>query len=264
LRDWPGLPVTLPPPDPAFRWSREPWGAALRCRPLEPFAQHVFTSKQLALPGDTGWAVAAASAGATADRLMRVKQVHGRTVRVLRRGDVPEQAGSLRPDGDALASNQPGLVLAVMVADCVPILIADPVQGAAAAVHAGWRGTCAGVAAHAVAAMQREFASRPADLVAAIGPSAGPDDYEVDESLIGAFREAGHDARSVERWFLRTAAKPHLDLWTANRDQLVASGMRADHIYSCGLSTVAHPDVFHSFRVAGHGAGRTAALIQVP
>ena len=127
-----------------------------------------------------------------------------------------------------------------MVADCVPIVIVDPVHGAAAAVHAGWRGTCARVAPAAIDAMRREFGTEPADLVAAIGPSAGPDDYEVGHGLIDAFAAAGHDDHDIDRWFIRSKAKPHLDLWTANADQMIATGLRADRVFVSGLSTVSH------------------------
>jgi hypothetical protein len=256
--------MTLPPPDPAFHWSREPWGFALRCRRLETDAQHLFTSKQLELPDTESWNAAVASVGASPDRLMRVKQVHGNTVRVLRRGEVPDDAAGMRPDGDAIASNHPGLVLAVMVADCVPILMVDRRQGAAAAVHAGWRGTCARVAPAAIDAMRREFGTQPDDVIAAIGPSVGPDDYEVGGAVRDAFRSAGHQSRDVDRWFIGSIAKPHLDLWKANADQLIAAGVKADRIFSCGLSTVAHPDVFDSYRVDGEKAGRMAALVVVP
>jgi polyphenol oxidase len=256
--------MTLPTPASAFRWSREPWGAALRCVPLEASTQHLFTSRQLALPAAAGWEQATASMSATPDRLMRVKQVHGKTVRVLRRGEVPDAASESRPDGDALASNHAGLVLAVMVADCVPIILVDPVRGAAAAVHAGWRGTCARVAPAAIDAMRREFGTEPADLLAAIGPSAGPDDYEVGHALIDAFAAAGHDTRDLDRWFIQSAARPHLDLWTANADQMIAAGLRADRVFVSGLSTVSHPGVFDSYRVDGEKAGRMAALVVVP
>ena len=195
---------------------------------------------------------------------MRVTQVHGDRLRVLKRGLVPEDASTAKPDGDAIISNEPGLALAVMVADCNPILIADPERGAAAAIHAGWRGTCARVAPTAVDAMRREFGTDPADLIAAIGPSVGPDDYEVGESLIEAFRGAGHSQADIDRWFIRTAAKPHLDLWKANRDQLLAAGLREDTIYICRLSTVSHADIFDSYRVAGEKAGRMAGIIIVP
>jgi YfiH family protein len=224
----------------------------------------VFTSKQLALPDDAAWRAALASVGGTPDVLMRVKQVHGNTVRVLRRGALPAGASTQRPDADAIVSNEPGLALAVMVADCVPILLCDPMRGAAAAIHAGWRGTCARVGQKAVEQMAREFGCDPAALIGAIGPSAGPDDYEVGESLIEAFLSAGHARQDVDRWFIPSGAKPHLDLWSANRDQLVACGVPAQNIHVCGLSTVSHPDVFDSYRVDGERAGRMAGVIVVP
>jgi YfiH family protein len=256
--------MNLPPPDAAFHWRREPWGASLRCRGLDRHAQHLFTSGQLALPDPESWRQVLSSVGSTPGRLMRVKQVHGHAVRVLKRGQSPDASSEQRPDGDALVSNEPGLALAVMIADCVPILIVDPVAGAAAAVHAGWRGTCARVAVAAVETMEREFGTKPPDLIAAIGPSVGPEDYEVGESVVEAFEVAGHDEHDLDRWFLRSFAKPHLDLWQANGDQLRASGVKPDHIYTCRLSTVTHPDVFDSYRVMGEAAGRMAGVIVVP
>jgi polyphenol oxidase len=278
LRAAASLAMTLPRPDAAFDWQHEPWGAALRCRALASHAQHLFTSKQLALPEPESWRQALSSVGATPERLMRVKQVHGSNVRVLARpgigpgaNDAPPDAIPQRteraaeiPEADAIASNQPGLVLAVMVADCVPILIVDPVRGAAAAIHAGWRGTCARVAVATIATMSQRFDSNPAELIAAIGPSVGPEDYEVGESVFHAFEEAGHTAGDLNRWFLRSFAKPHLDLWRANADQLIASGLGAERVFTCGLSTVSHPDVFDSYRVAGERAGRMAGLVVVP
>jgi YfiH family protein len=255
--------MNLPAPNPLFVWNHEPWGHALRCRPLQAVAQHLFTSRQLRLLDPAGWESAAASLSATPDRLVRVRQVHGNVVHVRTRGQSPTPDDD-RPAADAIASNEPGLVLAVMVADCVPILLADPVTGSAAAIHAGWRGTCAGVGPAAVAAMQAAFGTVPANLVAAIGPSIGPEDYEVDEPLVESFRAAGHSRRDIARWFRRGQAKPHLDLWSANRDQLEAAGVAAAGISSSGLSTLAHLEVFDSYRAEGARAGRMAAMIVVP
>ena len=194
------------------------------------------------------------------DDVLRVKQVHGRVVIVV----TPGQPLAPGTEADAIITTDPARAISVRVADCVPILIVDPIAGAAAAVHAGWRGTCAQVAPAAVAAMVREFRSRPEDLRAAIGPSAGPEDYEVGETLVEAFTGAGHSRDDIDRWFIRTSTRPNLDLWRANADQLRQSGVAADHIYTCGLSTVSHPDVFDSYRVHGERAGRMAALIAVP
>jgi len=195
---------------------------------------------------------------------MRVTQVHGNVVRILRRGEASADASDQRPDGDALVSNVAGHALAVMVADCVPILIADRRVGAAAAVHAGWRGSCAGVARAAVLAMQQEFGCHPKDLLAAIGPSAGPADYEVGAALIDAFRAAGHCDADIEAWFIPTTTTPRLDLWKVNRDQLLDAGLADDHIYISGLSTISYPNVFASYRVSAERAGRMAAVVVVP
>lgn len=237
----------------------------MRCDGLATAAQHLFTSRQLELrAGEGAWAAAAASLGAAPERVMSVKQVHGNVVRVLKRGEVTAGSSHERPDGDAIVSNEPGLILSVMVADCVPILLADRKSGAAAAVHAGWRGTCAGVAPAAIDRLTREFGAKPGDVIAAIGPSIGPDDYEVGESLVESFRSAGHTPENIARWFIRRSSKLHLDLWSANRDQLVAAGVSPDRIFTCGLSTRAHPEMFDSFRAEGAQAGRMAALIRVP
>lgn len=256
--------MTLPTPNAAFHWSREPWGHALRCERLEAHAQHLFTSRQLALPDPAAWRAALASVGSVPENLMRVKQVHGNDVRVLTKGKRPVEAAAVRPDGDAVVSNDPGLALAVMVADCVPLLVCDPVAGAAAAIHAGWRGTCARVTRAAIAAMVREFGSVPANLKVAIGPSAGPRDYIVGESLITAFQDAGHPQGEIDRWFSRTDGQLRLDLWAANTRQLVDAGVAPGNIAVSGLSTMSHPGIFDSYRIDGERAGRMAALIVVP
>lgn len=265
--------MSVPRPDSSFRWSTEAWGLALRCAPLDEVAQHLFTSAQLEFtrppeePQQTRpepWGLAAGALGATASDVVRVRQVHGRVVRVVRRGERLNDSGE-KPDGDAVVSDEGGLVLAVVVADCVPILLADAESGAAAAVHAGWRGTCAGIARAAVEAMAREFGTRPSNLTAAIGPSIGPDDYEVGEAVVAAFRDAGHDAALIDRWFIRRAGKAaYLDLWQANRDQLEGMAVPAGSINVCGLSTPRYPSVFESYRRDGPRAGRMAAMVKVP
>lgn len=265
--------MNAPTPDPSFRWSTESWGLALRCAPLADVAQHLFTSGQLEFTrsveephagGEGPWDLAAGTLGETAGHLARVRQVHGSVVRVVRRGEGTDAALE-RPDGDAVVSNEAGLLLAVVVADCVPILLADRRSGAAAAIHAGWRGTCAGIARAAVEAMTREFGTKPADVRAAIGPSIGPDDYEVGDAVVQAFRDAGHDPATIDRWFIRRdGRRPHLDLWQANRDQLEAAGVPAGSIDACGLSTPRYPSVLESYRRDGPRAGRMAAIIRVP
>ena len=259
--------MQLPPSDPAFRWSREPWGHALRCQPLESVAQHLFTTRQLELrPGEDqarAWQDALASIGGDATHLLRIKQVHGRAVRVVDGATLGEEADK-RPEADAIVSNAAGAVLAVQVADCVPLLIVDPQAGAAGAVHAGWRGTCAGIVAETITTLSREFGSRPVDLMVAVGPSIGPCCYEVGAELVDAFRTAGATDAELSRWFTTHDGRLRLDLWSANRDQLIAAGVSPDRIYASALCTRTHSALFDSYRADGAKAGRMIAAIRVP
>ena len=262
--------MKLPAPDPAFRWSHESWGFGLRCRALESIAQHVFTTRQLQLRHATpaksiveAWGEAAAAVGVTLERVARIKQVHGGTVRVIR--DNGSRVLPLeRPPADAVISDQAGLALAVQVADCVPVLLADAVTGAAGAIHAGWRGTQAGISRAAVQALQRELGVEPRNLIAAIGPSIGPCCYEVGPEVFDAFRRFATEDQ-LARWFSTLdPGSLRLDLWTANRDQLIASGLSSDRVFAARLCTRCHLDVFESYRADGENAGRMAALIAVP
>jgi YfiH family protein len=255
-----------PSPDSAFRWSRETWGDALRCGPLGEVAQHLFTTKQLQLrPFELqreAWAQAVNAVGGDVSNLRRIKQVHGRTVCVL---GADSRASGTPPEADAVVSATPGHVLAVQVADCVPLLIADPRTGAVAAVHAGWRGSAAGVAAATIKTLAREFDVRPGDLIAAVGPSIGACCYEVGPELVDAFRQFGASEEQLARWFTRTqAGSLRLDLWAVNGDQLIDAGVPPAQIHISGLCTQTHATVFDSYRAQGPNAGRMAALIRVP
>ena len=180
------------------------------------------------------------------------------------------QASAAREDADVLVSDAPEPAIAVRAADCVPLLMADSVSGAVAAVHAGWRGTAAGAARAAVKALTREFGARPADMVVAIGPSIGACCYEVRTELVDAFAAAGHARHLVDRWFVtfpprrgeRGASGLRLDLWAANRDQLMLSGVPEENIHTSGLCTASNLDVFPSYRAEGESAGRLAAVIR--
>ena len=253
---------------PAFRWRREVWGDALASVPLERRAQHLFTTRQLQLHTsdvEHAWQLAAESVDAKPQHLFRIKQVHGRAVRVVCAGDVTAQGIAARPEADAIVSNVPGVALAVQVADCVPMLVADRRQSVAAAIHAGWRGTAAGIAVETIATLQREFGSRPDDLIVACGPSIGTCCYEVGRELVDAFRAAGASDEQIGRWFSEpVAGKLRLDLWQATHDQLVAAGVPAAQIQMSRLCTQTHADVFHSYRAAGPRAGRIIGIVRVP
>ena len=257
--------MSLPTVPDAFEWTTESWGAALRCTPLSAIAPHLFTTRQLSLasPGDNTVLAAAVGAGTVA----MAKQVHGRTVVVVRDGDAPP---SIAPEADAYVSSSRDVAVAIRVADCVPLLMADRHRGVVAAVHAGWRGTAARAAVAALESLEHEFGTKPADIVAAIGPSVGPCCYEVGTELVDAFAAAGHERYLIDRWFVapapprgsRERSKLRLDVAGANRDQLLLAGVPDEQIHTSGLCTAMHLDVLTSYRAEKEEAGRLAGVIR--
>jgi YfiH family protein len=149
--------------------------------------------------------------------------------------------GGVLGRGDALLENTPGSVVAVKTADCLPILLVDDRHRAVAAVHAGWRGTVAGIAQRAVDAMHQQFASLPADLHAAIGPGIGHCCYEVGPEVAAQFGRQG---------------RAHVDLTETNRRQLLDAGVTPQRIYASNLCTRCRAGEFHSFRRDKEAAGR--------
>jgi len=256
--------MMLPPVPESFYWTTAPWGAALRCRPLDDLAPHLFTTRQLSLSSDADYQQLARAVGA--DRVVTLTQVHGATVVVVRR-DAPAPAAP--PEADALVSNSAEVAIAVRAADCVPMLMADRDSGAVAAVHAGWRGTAARAAVAALNAMEREFGTHPSNVVVAIGPSIGPCCYQVGSDLVDAFAAAGHERYLIDRWF-STPPPPRgsherrqlrLNVAGANRDQLVLAGVPEGQIHDVGLCTAMHLDVLTSYRAEKENAGRIAGII---
>jgi YfiH family protein len=210
------------------------------------------------------------SAVAAADLdLIPLKQIHSDVIRIFL------QPAADPCKGDASATNQSGLLLAIQTADCVPIFLVDPKKRAVAAIHAGWRGTLARIAQKAVGRMQFEFGTKPGDLLAAIGPSIGPCCYEVAAEFVAKFTAQFADAadyfdepRSGEepnplQWL---NMKPpghqpppknvHLDLRKANRSQLLAAGIQAKNIYVSDLCTACHTGLLFSHRREGPLSGR--------
>ncbi len=184
---------------------------------------------------------------ATGLRFARVRQVHG--ARVAR--DVDPAAPA--EEADAVVSARPGVAACVSVADCVPILLADPGTGAVAAVHVGWRGTIARAAAEGVRALVAAGADA-SRLLAAIGPSIGPCCYEVSQDLADRFaRELGPDVVVAG-----DRGGPHLDLWRANARVLAESGLRAERVDVLRRCTSCERDRFFSHR---RDAGRTGRQV---
>jgi YfiH family protein len=190
-----------------------------------------------------------ASATSVPPGVLMVRQVHGsRTLRV------PPLARDAA--ADALLSLEPGTAVAVRTADCVPVLLFEPRRRAVAAVHAGWRGSAAGISEIAVREIVRASGGRVADLIAVVGPHIGPCCYEVDGPVREAIAEGSVFARSRPGRF-------RLDLYALNRMQLVRAGVHPGRIERVGDCTACRPERFASYRRDGE-PGRMVHYIRVP
>ena len=180
----------------------------------------------------------------------RVRQVHGCRVVEAEMGAAPGE------EADTVITSLPGVAACVSVADCVPVLIADPRSGSAAAVHAGWRGTLARAAAEGVRALVDHHGARPADLLAAIGPGIGPCCFEVSRDLAARFRDELGAATGNPRNLGSRA-----DLWRANEQVLRGAGLARRRIEALGRCTSCEEGVFFSHRRDAGRTGRHVAFI---
>lgn len=173
--------------------------------------------------------------------LVGVRQVHSGVVRVVREGDgglegrLRTAEGKAVLEGDGLVTDVPGVLLAVGTADCVPVLVVDVEKKVVGAFHAGWRGTVAEIVGNGIATMVEEYGSRVEDLVAAVGPSIGACCYTVGEEVRAEFAKKFGYADSLFRF--GDAGEMRLDLWEANRRQLLDAGVSGEQISVVGECT---------------------------
>lgn len=253
--------MSEPQPSGAFEWTQAPWGRILQCRPLLATASHFFTVKNLVLRDRADeWTAVATRMEVTRDDLLLISQVHEATVV---EASADRRRPWARPAADAIISNDPTAAIAVRVADCVPILLAEENGRSVAAVHAGWRGIAKRVTIATVELMQSRYGVRPERIIAAVGPCIGPCCYEVGAETREAFRASGHHSSLLERWFAATpTGRFHLDLWLATRDQLEGAGLQPGNIHLAGLCTRTNAEHLHSYRADGAAAGRMVAVIK--
>ncbi len=184
------------------------------------------------------------------ERLFEVRQVHGRSIRSVEPDEDPAQVR--RDEADGLIATRSGLALGVRVADCVPVLLANPVNGAVAAVHAGWRGIEARIVPAAV-----EGLGGGDRLLVALGPHIRQANFEVGPEVAERLASVAHGQDVVAAG----GARPHVDLARILRAQLAAAGIDADRIDDVGGGTFAEPARFFSYRRDGGRTGRHIAAI---
>ena len=202
------------------------------------------------------------SLDAAAAKLVAPEQIHGdRIVRVTEKdaGRGAKVYAEAIAGTDALITNVPGLPLLLCFADCTPVIFLDAEKKAVGIAHAGWKGTVAGIAAKTVARMTEEFGSQPQDIIAGIGPAIGPCCYEVGEEVAAKFREAF--PKEHEAVITSKNGRLHVNLWEANRRQLLQAEILPEHIEMAEACTACEHQWYFSYRADGGRTGRMAALI---
>ncbi|MCF8024085.1 MAG: peptidoglycan editing factor PgeF [Desulfobacteraceae bacterium] len=171
-----------------------------------------------------------------ASELIFLNQNHGTKICII---NTPRDAESTtRPPADAIISQQPGSGLAIKTADCQPVMLYDPVKGAAANIHAGWRGSISNIIGKCITAMRENFKTDPADLAAGIGPSLGP--------CCGQF--VNYREEIPEAFWTYKDEQNRFNFWQASMDQLKSAGVREKNIELAHICTVCNPHLFFSYR----------------
>ena len=190
------------------------------------------------------------------DQMVFPDQTHSSCVAAIH--EVPDAVIS---ETDALVTNQSGLCLCVQTADCVPVLLFDPVAKVIAAIHAGWRGTVGGIVANAVSKMTTNYGALPENIVAAIGPSISPEIYEVGDEVVAAARKS---IPNVETTLHKNGKDNyHFNLWEANRQMLLKSGVVQQNIQILGACSFSEAEKYYSARREGADTGRMVSGIMI-
>ncbi|MFN8523078.1 MAG: peptidoglycan editing factor PgeF [Chloroflexota bacterium] len=191
--------------------------------------------------------------GFARDQLVTTPQEHGKHVMVVDQNNVDQ---ALETRADAIITRTPGILLMQRFADCVPLLYWEPAANIVGVAHAGWRGTRLGVASATVAAITA-LGGSSAQVQVAIGPSIGPCCFEVGSDVAGEF------AATPSSVSVGPAGRPHVDLWGANQQYLVAAGVPLANIEVARVCTRCNQDDYFSHRVLGYPAGRFGAAIGI-
>ncbi len=199
---------------------------------------------------------AAEAIGVSPDSFVFSDQVHGVGIREVNRDNYRDPIS----ETDGLMTDVPGITLVTFYADCMPVMIYDPEHQAIGMVHAGWRGTAAGIAPLLVEAMVSRYGSRPQAMLAAMGPAIGPCCFEVGLEVAEAFMEI-KVLREETSWLIPKPGNPHLDLGMINFRLLTAAGIPDTSVINPEICTCCHPELLYSHRRDHGDTGRMAALM---
>jgi YfiH family protein len=203
--------------------------------------------------------VLARAFGTKLEKLVTVTQTHGTDLLVIDAPN-PDYSHFQKLECDGIITNQPGVMIGVCVADCAPVLLLDPVNRAAAALHAGWKGTAGGIAAKGVEALASLFGSKPEQLLAAVGPAIGRCCYEVDAPVRDEFTRGGG---RWEEFADKAGDKWRLDLALANALQLQDAGVLRENIETAELCVSCNRAAFFSYRRDRGETGRQMGFIML-
>jgi YfiH family protein len=190
------------------------------------------------------------------EQLVFPRQTHTNCVAEIT--DIPETEIK---ETDALVTNRTGICLCVQTADCVPILLFDPVNNVIAAVHAGWRGTVNKIAEIAVQKMVLIYNSSPKNIIAAIGPSISPEIYEVGNEVVEEVKKSIPNADILLH--KNSSGKYHVNLWEANRQVLLKNGLKEKNIEILGECSFTESSKYFSARKEGIATGRMVSGIMI-
>ncbi len=201
--------------------------------------------------------------GTTRARRVSAQQKHTANVHIVREADLGSSlTESHLKNTDAMVSNVPDSLLCVSVADCIPLLFADPVKKAIGVAHSGRKGTMNRIGAAVVKTMQEAYGSEPENIVATVGPGICRDCYEVGPEIFEEF-EKSWTAGNNERIFSKKGEKYLLDLWTANRIVLEEAGLLPEHIVVTNLCNRCNSERFYSFRADGRIINQISASLRL-
>jgi YfiH family protein len=192
------------------------------------------------------------------------KQIHGSGIAVI---ENPDDIHASLEGFDAFITNKVGCAIAVRTADCVPILLYDPIKRVVAAVHSGWKGTVQRIPKKCIIQMEIRYGSKPADILAIIGPGIAKESFQVGVDVINHFKNVDFDINDIYSWEGPKSDIPmqgghHLDLFKANQNILIEAGVLPENIQICGIDTFKDTSFF-SARREGVECGRIFNVIKM-